>query len=125
MSEHNIDYSKITDFELSLLIIERDSCHYKAQQITELLNKIGVSKGITNSIPYTAGAADFSNLPWKSYKTKETAFSDEAAWIFSNQPNAENLLTQLKSTGGKVRIGDFEYQLQGKEGQFIARKPSK
>ncbi len=125
MSEHNIDYSKLTDFEVSLLIIERDSCHYKAQQITELLNKIGTSKGITNSMPPTAGETDFSDLPWKSYKTKETASTDEAAWIFSNQSNAKHLLTQLKSSGGKARIGDFEYQLQGKEGQFIARKPSK
>lgn len=68
---------------------------------------------------------DLSKLPWKSYKTKQDAKENEAGWIFSNTAGAEVLLTTLKSKDGKARVGTFDYQLQGKEKQFISRKPVK
>ena len=51
MNEYEINLSKLSDYEISILIIERNSCNYKAEQITELLNKIGESKGLTNTAP--------------------------------------------------------------------------
>lgn len=68
---------------------------------------------------------DLSKLPWKSYKTKQDAKENEAAWIFSNTAGAEALLATLKAKDGKARIGSADYQLQGKEKQFISRKPVK
>jgi len=132
--EQNIDFSKLTDFEISMLIIERDNCQHKAEQIDELLNKIGEAKGYSDAgktpppiknEPSQLPGTDFDKLPWKSYQTKQAAKPDEAAWIFSNAQGAEALLSTLKSKDGKATIGSSEYQLQGAERQFIARKPVK
>jgi hypothetical protein len=68
---------------------------------------------------------DLAKLPWKSYQTKQDAKENEAAWIFSNTAGAEALLATLKAKDGKTRIGDFDYQIQGQEKQFISRKPVK
>lgn len=40
---------KVNDFEISLLIIERDTCQFKASQIDALLNKIGKAKGFEDA----------------------------------------------------------------------------
>jgi hypothetical protein len=40
---------KVTDFEVSLLIIERNACHFKMEQYDELLNKIGEAKGLADA----------------------------------------------------------------------------
>jgi hypothetical protein len=119
-----------SDYEISMLIIERDACYTKAQAIDELLNRIGQAKGFADaskptSKPDNSGlpGTDLSNLPWKSYKTKQNATPDEAAWIFSNTQGAEALLATLKSNDGKKTIGNFEYTFSGNEKQFIARKP--
>ena len=132
MSEHKIDFSKITDYEIQMLIIERNTCSYKVEQINELLNQIGESKGLNTAQPnqkdQTKQAPDLKNLnelPWKSYKTKEKADLNEAGWIFTKTAGAEGIAATLKTNDGKAKIGDFEYQLQGPERQFIARKPSK
>ena len=133
MSQQNIALSKLTDYEISMLIIDRNTCNYKAEQITDLLNKVGESKGLTNDAPKNEkeqpkrlpDSNDFNELPWKSYKTKEKAETTEAGWIFSKTAGAEALLATIKSNDGKTQIGIFEYQLQGPERQFIARKPVK
>ena len=70
------------------------------------------------------GSEDLTKLPWKSYQTKETAKENEAAWVFANTKGAESLLALLK-TKDKATIGNFTYELQGKEKQFISRKPVK
>jgi hypothetical protein len=126
------DPSKISDFEIAMLTLELNACYHKIQLISELLTKIGEAKGITDteqqepkSPPNQLPGTDFDKLPWKSYQTKQPAKPDEAAWIFSNAQGAEALLSTLKSKDGKAKIGNFEYQLQGTERQFIARKPVK
>jgi hypothetical protein len=133
MSEHKVDFSKLTDYEILILIIERNACNYKAEQITELLNKIGESKELKNTTQpnekdqaqQLPGSNDLNELPWKSYKTKEKAEPTEAGWIFAKTEGANALLATIKTNGGKAQIGDYEYQLQGPERQFIARKPIK
>ena len=129
MSEHKIDFSKITDYEIQMLIIERNACNYKVEQINELLNQIGESKGLNTTQPNQTqqlpGSNALNELPWKSYKTKNKAEQNEAGWIFTKTEGAEALAVTLKASDGKAKIGDFEYQLQGPERQFIARKPNK
>jgi len=56
------DLSKIPDFDIWLLIIERDTCQFKKERIDELLNKIGEVKGFADSEklkqpPVKAGSA--------------------------------------------------------------------
>ncbi len=134
-SEHKIDLSKLTDYDFSLLIVKRNVCQFEAEQLDELLNRIGETKGLTeptkqipiaptkNEAPLLS-EADFDKLPWKSYKTKEIADANEAGRIFSDTKGAETLLAVLK-TKDKAQIGTFEYQLQGNKNQFIARNPIK
>lgn len=79
----------------------------------------------TKTEPSLPGAEDFSQLPWKSYNTKEDAKPNEAAWIFSDIKGAESLLASVR-TKDKVKIGKFEYNLrQGRDKSFISRKPVK
>jgi len=40
-----VDLSKLTDFEISMLILERDISQYRVERIDELLNKVGEIKG--------------------------------------------------------------------------------
>lgn len=40
-----VDVSNLTDFEISLLVLERDVSQYRVERIDELLNKIGEAKG--------------------------------------------------------------------------------
>lgn len=132
MGERKLDMSRLTDFELSVLIMERNACSYKAEQIDELLNRVGEVKGLLDAQNPEApsiersqlpGSFELNHLPWKSHKTKETAGPEESAWIFGKTSGAEALVAALKTKGGKAKIGNFEYQLQGNEHQFIARKP--
>lgn len=126
------DPAKISDFEIAMLTLELNACYHKIQLISELLTKIGETKGITdnekqepkkpaNQLPGT----DLDKLLWKSYQTKQATKPDEAGWIFANAQGAEALLATLKSNDGKVTIGNWTYQLQGNQNQFIARNSAK
>jgi hypothetical protein len=132
LTDQNADPSRLSDYEFTMLLIERDTCDFKARQINELLNRLGekeLTQGTLNlsekkasgKLPESTGLTE---LPWKSYKTKQNATQDEAAWIFSKTPGAEALMATLRNSGGKAKVGAFEYQLQGKDQQFIARKPA-
>jgi hypothetical protein len=134
MSENKLNFSTLTDYEISMLIIERNTCHYKIEQIGELLKKIEEAKGFSGEEKTSPDASnkseskqlpgtDFDKLPWMGYKTKRTAGPNEAAWIFYNTEGAEALRATIKANDGNAKIGNFEYQRQGPEGKFIARKP--
>jgi hypothetical protein len=49
MSARTADPINLNDYEIAILIIERDACYSKAQQIDELLNKIGQAKGFSDA----------------------------------------------------------------------------
>lgn len=133
MSERKFDCSKITDFEISLLIVERDCAYYRQERLDGLLATIGQAKDMqdaekresatdkTSQIPHSV---DVKSLPWKSYKTKVTAAIDEAGWIFANTVGAEALAATLKAKE-KAQIGIFEFSFSGKNKEFISRKPLK
>lgn len=136
MTERKVDLVKFNDFDIARLILRRNILQYEVEQIDELLNRIGVSKGFEDAAkkePATEnkakeialpGSENISKLPWKNYQTKETAKSNEAAWIFANTQGLEVLIAELK-THDKVLVGSFEYAFSGKEHQFISRKPLK
>jgi hypothetical protein len=60
---------QLTDLELTLLIIERDTCQYKKERIDELLNRVGEAQGISNAVEKTSNAAT------PNAKHEETAFT--------------------------------------------------
>ena len=53
---------KVTDFEISRLILERDACQYKKERIDELLNKISEAKGMSDATRQTP-ATEAKNEP--------------------------------------------------------------
>jgi hypothetical protein len=128
-----LDFSKLSDFEIAMLLIERDCAAFRVERIDELLNDIGAAKGFEDAAKKDSAAAkcelpgseDLRSLPWKTYHTKEAAKENDAAWIMSNTKGAEVLLSLLKTKGAKVRIGRFDYALSGKDCQFISRSPVK
>ena len=54
---------KVTDFEVSLLIIERNACQFKIEQIDELLNRIGEAKGIPDAGKQAPAVPEAKNDP--------------------------------------------------------------
>ncbi len=115
------------DKQVEFLVKLRDASLMLADAANEYLETFAPS-GTKENKPAAASplpGTDSSKLPRKSYKTKQQAEPNEAAWIFSNTEGAESLLATLKSKDGKATIDVFDYQLQGKDHQFIARKPVK
>lgn len=125
---------KLSDYEISMLIIERDTAQFKREKIDELLNQLGAEQGFNDAEKKPTreptqeialpGSGDISKLPWKSYSTKQAARDDEAGWVFRDTRGAETLVASLR-TKDKIHLGNFEYQFSGKEHQFISRKPIK
>lgn len=44
-----VDVSKLSDFEVSVLIVQRDTAQYKASKIDELLNRYAQAKGFVDA----------------------------------------------------------------------------
>jgi hypothetical protein len=47
--ENKIDVSKITDYEIAILLIDRNNCLSKANEINELLGRIGEVRGFNEN----------------------------------------------------------------------------
>jgi len=54
-TEKQVDVSRFSDFEVSMLVIERDVAQFRAQRIDELLNEYGVAKGYGEAEKNTTG----------------------------------------------------------------------
>ena len=80
----SVDFSKLSDFEISMLIIERDTAQFRVERIDELLNKIGEVKGFFD------------------VKKKEGAAEPKA--VISEEP----FNTLKYETAKGERLGDYE-----------------
>lgn len=110
--------------QVEFLVKLRDAAQMMADSANEYIDSL--APNVTNQEKSVAlpGSTDLSQLPWKSYKTKQAAAPDEAAWIFADTQGAESLHATLK-TKDRAQIGSFDYSLSGREKQFISRKPVK
>lgn len=45
----SVDYSKITDFELAIILAERDIAAFKIERYDEIINAIGQAKGLLDA----------------------------------------------------------------------------
>ena len=109
--------------QIDFLVKQRDALSMAVEAANEYLESMAPAEAEGESQVYLPGPETLKGLPWKSYKTREAAAPDEAAWIFTNASGAESLLATLK-TKDRTRIAGFEYQLQ-KDDKFMARKPVK
>jgi len=99
-----IDLTRLTDFEISMLIIERDVSQYKVERIDELLNKIGEAKGfvdIEKKEPTAVKEETFTILKFEQQKGERLG-EFEVAHKSSNLPDkwshAYNILRQNNAT---------------------------
>lgn len=114
MSEKKqFDVSKLTDFEIALLLIDRDSAQYRKERIDEVLNQIGAAKGYEDAKKSESATAPkkepiatvpettFTILKWDpqqgakigSYEVAYKANNVEDKWT-----SAFNILRQSNST---------------------------
>lgn len=63
MSERKIDLSKLSDFDVSMLIIKRNVRQYEVEQIDEFLNKVGEAKGFSDAGKQTSASAEAKGEP--------------------------------------------------------------
>jgi len=129
--EADFDASHLTPCDIEKIKHKREMHQREVDYYQELLTAYGKAKGyIDKNSDFEADKTParnevFDKLPWRSYVTKQAADPEESAWIFSNTKGAESLVSTLKAKDGKATIGRFEYQLQGTDQKFIARKPVK
>jgi hypothetical protein len=111
-----------SDFALEVLL---EYINAVAAGIAAAKYRIREKKGLQESKQKSGSlGTDVANLPWKSYKTKQDARPEEAAWIFRSTKGAKPLVATLKAKG-RIEIGDMEYSFSGRENQFISRNPTK
>lgn len=82
-----VDVSKLSEYEISILVIERDTAQFKASRIDELLNEYGRAKGFVDA------------------EKKETA-TEHRKPAASVDETTFNILKFEKQTGS--RIGEYE-----------------
>lgn len=119
------DKLSLSDFEIQMLLIERNTCHYRTEQIDELLNKIGAAKGLQDSqktpektakpsgpSPVTVQEIAFTMLKWDpqqsdkigTYETAAKATNDSTKWSA-----AHDILNEAKASI-KDRLHGASYQ---------------
>lgn len=104
------DLSKLTDFEITMLVIERDTAQFKAGRIDELLNKCGRAKGFVD--------AEKKEFLWDASKI-EWIKTEGAKGIYERYPEQgkkpevtndyRNILADLKAHQGKMRRKGYFY----------------
>jgi hypothetical protein len=97
-----IEISKVSDFEISLLVIERDTAQFKMNVINDLLNKIGEVKGFEEA----EWKPEISEQPFlnRRYQTAKGERIGDYEVCFKNENNADewqhcfNILRQNNAT---------------------------
>ncbi len=117
-----------SDFEVQMLILERNACQAKTEMLDALLNRIGEAKGFqdsgekTSKVPRdTVQELAFSVLKWDpqngakigSYETAAKASNDLVKW-----GTAYDILSEAKATIKERYLGQgyqFSYWLFGQD----------
>ena len=106
---------------LTVILTVRDGL----TQIVEGLNQVLERYAPETKIPQV-DLGELEQLPWVAYKTKEPAAKGQAAWIFTNTKGAEELVKGLRAAADHtLDLGEYTFQLQGKDLAFISRRPRK
>jgi len=97
------DVSKLSDFEISILVIERDTAQFKAERIDELLNKVGEAKGYVKAQKWTWGP---DKIEWVETSGTRGLY-DKASPQGTDDFKA--MLIDLKKHSGKLSRDGFFY----------------
>jgi hypothetical protein len=119
-----IDVPQLTDFEVSMLVIERDVAQFKMNAIDELLNKVGEVKGYTEAQQKTTGFVQeetFTTLKFEQAKGErlgEFEVSHRSSNLSDKWAHAYAVLRQNNSTIKDRYHGPnykFSYWLYGED----------
>lgn len=131
-SKAQVDMSNLTDFEISLLVLERDVSQYRVEKIDELLNKIGEAKGFADAEKKHAAAfvpeETFTILKFEPAKGERLG-EFEVAHKNNNLPDkwshAFNILRQNNAVINSRYCGpdyQFSYWLYGDDRIYRQKK---
>lgn len=127
MSESN--KLKLSDFEVSMLIIERDACQYKKERIDELLNKVGAAKGLTDAEkekvtkPAAPEAAlDVSKLFWEKKQGEKGEYKQTSEKANQNCDVWKQLKAKVKEHKGFWQNGDYKFWFHQQDEGVIDRR---
>lgn len=129
-----VDLRQVSDFDIQCLMIERDACQFRAQQIDALLNEIGSQKGYVDTAK-KEGPAGISEEPFNSL-SYEDGRSDRGPYQVARLPlnnNAKfqsciNILKQnITATDHTFSEKSWEnfYWLSSEDGNAIFRRKKK
>lgn len=121
-----IDVSKLTDFEVSLLIIERDVCQYKRERIDELLNKIGEAKGFVEAKEESGSEpliddSVYAQFNWEHIVKEGRQYDVLKRDNVNNLQLYNHLLAMLKQNKNNLYSKDFHYWCN-QDGTYIFRR---
>jgi hypothetical protein len=117
------DAPKLTDFELELLVIERDVAHYRVERLDDLLNRVGVAQGYADaSKPKEEATQDFSKLPWEAKQGEKGAYEQTSERACQNSDLWKNLKAELKDHRGFWQNGGYKYWIHHGEETIIDRR---
>lgn len=101
----------LSDFEIQMLILERNACQYKVEQIDELLNKIGEAKGLQDSSSHqtshiskvTVQELAFSVLKWLPQEGEKIGAFETTSKADSDQVKWSTAYDELKKAGATIK----------------------
>ena len=98
-----VDVSKLSDFEISMLVIDRDTAQFRVERIDELLNKVGEAKGYVEAQKRT----------WNPKKIEWIETSGTKGLYDKASPQGTDdfkaMLIDLKKHSGKLSCDGFFY----------------
>lgn len=120
MSEkETVDVSKLSEFEISILLIERDTAQFKAERIDALINKYGRVKGFVDAEKKGSELSPFVDEttfyilkfePQKGERLGEFAVADKASNIPDKFSQAYGILRTNNATiQNRYHGPDYEY----------------
>jgi len=120
MSEkkRQIDVSSFTDFEVSVLVIERDTAQFRVERIDELLNKVGEAKGYVEA---QKGTWDPKKVEWVETAGTKGLYDKASA---QGTDDFKAMLIDLKKHDGKLSRDGFFYWVFSDEAT-VGRKKTK
>jgi hypothetical protein len=110
------DYSKFTDFEISLLVAERDIAQYRVERLDQILSSVGQAKGFEDATKQEKTVKedkkldfDAEKLPWENIEAKENPKGPWQKTLKSADPNFLGLLAYINEKGTVRYQGSAQY----------------
>lgn len=120
MKKLSVDFSKISDFELSILLAERDIAHFRYERLDQIISEIGQVLGMAESEKPQRPEIDekvFSSLKFEAQQGQKLGQYEIADKIKNNPEDWQKAYDILKKAGAtikdRVKGQNFTFWLYG------------